>query len=346
MKYRKQDQGGDLFAFIDHQRKTARQKVGISKLSELIDWNAFRGELEEILSYKDREASRGGRPPFDPVFMFKVLVLQKYYQLSDAAAEQQIADRFSFLAFLGLRPGDDIPDGNTIWDFREALERDGRNGTKRLFKRFEELLEERHLIGREGSLVDATFVDVPRQRNTREENKALKEDTRPEGFEAHTAKGRQKDGDARWAKKNNETHYGYKNHVKADAKSKLVTEYETSSANVHDSQVFKPLVNKTDQAVFADSAYLSEENLQYVLEDCDSEEFIMLKAQRAHPLSPSDQKTNKLRSRVRVRVEHIFGRMSQFGMDKIRTIGALRAHQQNGLSNLVYNMDRYAFLCR
>lgn len=346
MKYRRQNQGGDLFAFIDHQQKTARRKIGITKLNGVIEWGEFRDELEALLDYKDRDESLGGRPPFEPVFMFKVLLLQKYYHLSDAATEEQIADRFSFLEFLGLRPGDDIPDQNTIRDFREALERDGRDGGRRLFRRFEKMLEARHLIGREGSIVDASFVDAPRQRNSRAENETIKQGRRPEGFKSGTPRGRQKDCEARWAKKNNETHYGYKNHVKVDAKSKLVTAYETTPANVHDHPVFKKLVDESDAAVFADSAYLSEENEKHLLETCDSEDFILLKAQRNQPLSPVDQKTNQLRSRIRVRIEHVFGRMAQMGIDRVRSIGLKRAHQHNGLSNLIYNMDRYAFLVR
>ena len=78
---------------------------------------------------------------------------------------------------------------------------------------------------------------------------------------------------------------------------------------------------------------------------CDCEDFIMMKAKRNEPLSEEDQKLNKQRSRIRVRVEHVFGRMSQLGMDCLRSIGLKRAHQHNGLCNLVYNMDRYAFLC-
>ena len=104
MKYRNQDEGGDLFAFIEHQKKAKanQRSTGIGRLAKIIDWEGFRSDLEDILGYLNRDDSKGGRPPFDPVFMFKVLVLQK------------------FLCFLGLRPGDAIPDANTVWDFRAA----------------------------------------------------------------------------------------------------------------------------------------------------------------------------------------------------------------------------------
>ena len=154
--------------------------------------------------------------------MFKVLVLQKYYGLSDEATQEQIEDRLSFMEFLGLQPGDAIPDRNTIWDFKQALEKEDRKGSSRLFKHFEQMLSNKGIISREGSIVDASFIDAPRQRNSREENDQIKKGKRPDGFEINTPKGRQKDCDARWAKKNNEIHYGYKTHVKVDAKQSLL----------------------------------------------------------------------------------------------------------------------------
>jgi len=114
-------------------------------------------------------------------------------------------------------------------------------------------------------------------------------------FEADTPKGRQKDCDARWTKKNNETHYGYKNHAKVDAKSKLVGGYTTTPANVHDSKVLEELVDENDEAVFADSAYQSEASEAY-LHSRDCQNFILFKARRGHPLSEEEQATNKRRS--------------------------------------------------
>ena len=275
--------------------------------------------------------------------MFKVLVLQKFHGLSDEATEAQIKDRLSFLSFLGLRLGDEVPDGNTIWDFKELIEKDGREGSRNLFEFFHQILTAENPIAKEGSIVDASFVDAPRQRNSRDENKQIKEGEIPEGFEKDNAKGKQKDTEARWTKKNQEVHYGYKNHIKADAKSKLIDKSVTTPASVHDSKMFQELVDESDNAVLADSAYSSEESEQYLL-DCDAQEFIMRKGYRNNPLSETEQKTNTGISRIRVRVEHVFGRMSQLGMDYVRSVGLKRATAHNHLSNLVYNLDRYAFL--
>ena len=109
--------------------------------------------------------------------------------------------------------------------------------------------------------------------------------------------------------------------------------------------MFKELVDEKDEAVLADSAYLSESAREHLLK-CDCEDFIQLKSYRNRPLSEAQKRTNKLRSRIRVRVEHVFGRMSQLAMDRLRTIGIVRARQHKGLSNLVYNMDRYVYLMR
>ena len=330
---------------IDHQERVTSQHKGINKLNMVIDWELFREELESLLGYDKRDPRKGGRPPFDAVLILKVLVLQKYYGLSDDETEFQILDRFSFLQFLGLLAGDRVPDAKTIWDFKQLLEKDGRNGGRKLFELFGEMLEQQGMVGREGSIVDATFVDAPRQRNSPEENELIKQGVRPAGFDDNPARGGQKDSDARWANKGKESHYGYKNHAKVDAKSKLVTKYATTPANVHDSKVFKDLVDQEDEAVFADSAYFSEEAREHLLEN-DCQDFILFKATRGNPLSEEEKATNKLRSRIRVRCEHVFGRMSQMALDRLRSIGKVRAGLHIALGNLVYNMDRYAFLCK
>lgn len=301
--------------------------------------------MEELTGYATRDWSLGGKPPFDPVFMLKVLVLQKYYGLSDDATEEQIFDRFSFQSFLGLRPGDEFPDAKTIWDFKQRIEKEEIQGAKRIFESFGEVLEEHGLVAREGSIIDASFTDAPRQRNSREENQQIKRGERPEVFDSNPSVGRQKDTDARWTKKNQEVHYGYKNHAKVDLKSKLILKSETTPANVHDSQVFTQLLDERDRAVLADSAYHSEEH-ENVLLEMNAQEFLMRKANRNHPLSEAEQKTNHTISRMRVRVEHVFARVSQMGNHVCRSIGLKRATSHHHLSNLVYNMDRLAYLTR
>ena len=248
-RYRRTERGGGLFSAIEHEQAVAGKTTGILKLRDVIPWESFRPLLEELTGYATRDWTKGGKPPFDPVLMCKVLVLQKFHGLSDDATEEQIFDRTSFKNFLGLRIGDDIPDAKTIWDFKQRIEADGRAGSRKLFAAFGQILEGQGLVAREGSIVDASFVDAPRQRNDREQNQRIKQGERPEAFDTNPAVGRQKDSEARWTKKNHEVHYGWKNHVKADLKTKLILNSSTTPASVHDSQVFEDLLDDKDQAV-------------------------------------------------------------------------------------------------
>ena len=334
-----------MFSAIEHEAAVAGKTTGILKLRDLIPWESFRALLEELTGYATRDWTKGGQPPFDPVLMFKVLVLQKFHGLSDAATEEQIFDRTSFKNFLGLRIGDDLPDAKTLWDFKQRIEADGRAGSRQLFAAFGGILEGQGLIARAGSIVDASFVEAPRQRNERDQNQRIKQGERPAEFDQNPAVGRQKDSAARWTKKNHEVHYGWKNHVKADLKTKFILTATTTPASVHDSQVFEQLLDDKDQAVLADSAYHSEAHEAHLIK-LNAQEFLMRKATRARALSEAEQQSNHTISRMRVRVEHIFARMAQMGADLCRSIGLKRATQHNHLSNLVYNMDRSACLAR
>jgi len=151
--------------------------------------------------------------------MFKILILQRFYSLGDSQVEYQILDRSSFKDFLGLASGDKVPDEKTIWAFRERLTKDGL--IEEIFNDFNAFLNNNGLIMNEGKMVDASFVVTPRQRNTREENKQIKEGKGNELWNDKPNKKRHKDIDGRWTKKNGEKFYGYKNHAKVDTKTSL-----------------------------------------------------------------------------------------------------------------------------
>ncbi|MFH2128986.1 MAG: IS5 family transposase [bacterium] len=314
----------------------------LEKLNGVIDWESFRHNLNKV--FKKEAKGPGGRPPYDYVIMFKILILQRLYGIGDGQAEYQIKDRLSFMRFLGFSLCDTIPDEKTIWLFRERLVQAKAIDT--LFYRFTKKLEDKGLITREGSIVDASFVDVPRQRNSKEENDKIKNGEVPEDWKAEGKENmvEQKDVNARWTRKNDEKHFGYKNHVKADKDSKLIVKYEVTSAEVHDSQMLEKLVEKRkDKALYADSAYKGKE-----IESClgfSIENQICEKGYRNKPLTDEQKVSNKKKSSVRVRVEHIFGFMtnSMKGMS-IRCIGMERAKFAIGMMNLVYNMSRYRYL--
>jgi IS5 family transposase len=276
--------------------------------------------------------------------MFKILVVQRYWGLSDEQVEFWINDRLSFQRFLGLTLADKVPDGNTIWDFREKLVQ--ADAFEKLFVRFKQELENKGLMANEGKVVDATFVDVPRQRNRREENATIKAGNVPAEWADQPHKRSQKDVDARWTKKNEETHFGYKDHVKADAKSKLIEDWRATEASVHDSQVIEDLTKKGDGEVYADSAYRSED-IEKDLAGKEVESQIHERAYRNKPLTEDQIENNRRKSRIRVRIEHVFGFMTQsMGGLYLRYIGKVRNTAAIGLINLIYNLARYEQIVR
>ena len=224
-----------IFDHSDYLDALSKHKDPLEKLDATFNWEVFRPILDRLLK-KDRK-SNAGRPPYDALMMLKVILLQSLYGLSDAQTEFQIIDRYTFKRFLNVKTESDIPDEKTIWLFKERL---GNEGVKRLFRKFSSLMDGAGFAAKKGSIVDASFVEVPKQRNTHDENEMIKEGKVPEDWSK--SKRRQKDTDARWTKKNDETHFGYKNHVCVDAKRKLVRFYTVTPASVHDSQEFPEMV--------------------------------------------------------------------------------------------------------
>jgi len=328
---------------LDWQIRFDQLDIGgdpLPRLKNLVDWERFRPELEAV---RDRERkSNAGRKPFDVILMFKVLVLQSLYNLSDEKIEFQIRDRLSFMRFLGLSLGDAVPDEKTIWLFREQLTEAGV--MKRLFKEFDQFLEDKGFCARRGQIIDASIVEAPRQRNSRQENRQIKAGLKPEDWSEQ--KKRQKDTDARWTKKNGHNYYGYKNHINVDVKHKLIRDYEVTSASVHDSQVFEELLDEDNSSrdVWADSAYRSEEKLRE-LKRRKFREHLQRKGCKYKKLTDREARGNRTRSRIRSRVEHVFGVQAlRAGALILRTIGLIRAKAKIGLRNLAYNLDRFCVL--
>ena len=138
---------------------------------------------------------KGGRPPYDYVLMFKIVILQRYYNLSDEQVEYQINDRMSFMRFLDLTIADDVPDSRTVWNFREQLT--DLEIIEPLFDLFLKELDTLGLVVNEGKIIDASFVEVPRQRNSRDDNKKIKNNEIPEDWKDKPRKLSQKDTEAR-----------------------------------------------------------------------------------------------------------------------------------------------------
>jgi len=207
----------NLFGENEVLRKISDLEDPLEKLDTVIDWEIFRPALIELLSKEPK--GKGGRPHWDYVLMFKILILQRLYNLSDDQIEKNILDRLSFRSFLHLDLfNSKIPDAKTIWQFKNELSKINAGNT--LFELFEQSLEQAGMIKHEGTIVDASFVEVPKQRNKRDENKKIKDGEVPDQWSEH--KKRQKDTDARWTKKGNQQYFGYKNSTAVDQGTKLI----------------------------------------------------------------------------------------------------------------------------
>jgi IS5 family transposase len=329
----------------------------LERVKGLVDFEMFRPALEGAIPRADR--SKGGRPAFDHLLMFKVLILQAMHALSDERCEYLIKDRLSFMRFLGLGLSDPVPDANTIWTFREALKRtDAVDG---LFRRFDEALRASGFLAMSGQIVDATIVAAPRQRNTIEEKKAIRDGRIPEAWKDKPAKLAQKDRDARWTVKYTKAKpredgsvppvdlaipaFGYKNHVAIDRGFGLIRNWTTTNAAAHDGARLEDVRDRDNTAsdVWADTAYRSAKN-EAMLIRRGLMSRIHRKKPPGQPMPERMRIANAQKSKVRSAVEHVFahqkGPMGLF----VRTIGIARARVKIGLANLAYNMRRLVWL--
>lgn len=329
----------------------------LERLNALVNFALFRPALEAAVPRGDR--SKGGRPPFDHVLMFKILILQVMHALSDEHCEYLIKDRLSFMRFLGLGLADAVPDANTIWAFREALKK--ADAVDALFARFDTALREAGFLAMSGQIVDATIVAAPRQRNTLEEKKAIRDGRIPEGWTDKPKKLAQKDRDARWTVKYSKAKpredgslppvdlaipaFGYKNHVSIDRGFGLIRKWTATHAAAHDGARLEDVLDRTNTAsdVWADTAYRSAKN-EAMLARRGFVSRIHRKKPQGKPMPERVRIANAQKSKVRSAVEHVFalqkGPMALF----VRTIGIARARVKIGLANLAYNMRRFVFL--
>jgi IS5 family transposase len=305
-------------------------------LGAVMDWTIFLPVLELIPSAAPK--APGGRPAYEPLMMFKILVIQSLYGLSDEQTQFQILDRRSFHHFLGLSEADGVPDQNTIREFREKLTK--AELFDQLFAAFHTRLTEQGFITRKGQIIDASFVEVPRQRNRRAENEAIKDGQLPAGWEQDPKRLAHKDVDARWTQKNDVNYYGYKDHVVADLESKIIVRAEVTPASQHDSQALDALTCPGDPETWADSAYTGP-NCEAILAGKGITAHICEKGTRGHELTAGQKRSNRAKSRQRARVEHIFAFMTG-SMRALfqRCIGFARNRACILLANLVYNMAR------
>lgn len=348
-----------FFDLEDRYAELSKAGDPLEQLDDVVNFEAFRYRLNKALKRSD--GRQGGRPAYDVVLMFKVLVLQSLYNLPDERTEFAIRDRLSFMRFLGIGVGDRVPDATTIWLFREQLTQS--NAIEKLFVRFETVLQQQGYSARSGQILDASLIAAPRQHNTSLEKEAIIEGKSASEIWPDTpSKAAQKDTDARWTVKFSQGKvrldgsgsrdlaipvFGYKNHIGIDRRYGLIRKWDASSASVHDSRKFAHLLDQNNTAcdVWADTAYRSKAN-EALLEEKGLVSRIHRKKPRGKAMPMRTAQANNTKSRIRARVEHVFavqkGTMGLF----IRSIGLARARTRIGMANLTYNMKRLIWLKR
>ncbi|MDD1753652.1 MAG: IS5 family transposase [Methanotrichaceae archaeon] len=247
-------------------RKVEQLGDRLSEITRLIDWGAFRPQLEDMYNNK---TEKGGRPNFDVILMLKVLLLQQWYSLSDMEAEKQIADRISFMKFLSFP--DSIPDSRTIWLFRERLKETGKD--KAIWEELQRQLDAKGLTIKRGSIQDATFIEADPGKSKR-----------LRGENSKTRRSR----DGTWAKKGDELHFGYKLHSKVDIDYGLIRDIETTTASLHDSQVD---LSVEGEAILRDKGYFGV--------PAKGIDFTMKRATAERPLGDIDKLRNRLITKLR-----------------------------------------------
>ena len=338
-----------LFDFSD--RLVALSAFGdpLERLSQVVNFEIFRPSLESGFNFSD--GSQGGRPAYDGVLIFKVLVLQSLYNLSDDQTEYQIKDRLSFTRFLSLDLCQSVPDAKTIWLYRERLKKKGL--MDHLFGLFDQALREKGYLAMGGQIVDASIIQAPRQRMTKEEKAHVKAGEIPQIWKDNPAKRAQKDRDARWIVKYSKAKgenkaidlavplFGYKNHLSIDRGFGFIRKYHVTDASLYDGKVLPYLLDKnnTSCSVWGDTAYRNEAN-EKVLAENGFRSQLHRKKPKKKPMPLNTQRANGKKSKIRACVEYVFAvqkeRMGLF----IQTIGLDRTRIKITFANLAYNLQR------
>jgi len=345
-----------LFGLSDHLKRLSAVGDPLETMERVVDFEAFRPVLDAVLRYAD--GSKGGRPPYDPVAMLKVLILAAQNTVSDARMEFLIRDRLSWLRFLGFDLGAPTPDANTIRLFRERLTQAG--ALDALFADFDHRLRTLGYLPMGGQIVDATLVAAPKQRNTAAEKAGIKEGKSAlEIWPSEPAKAAQKDTDARWTLKFAKARalpdgrpgidiaipsFGYKSSIAICRRYGFIRCGKVTDGARFDGRMLSDVVTRDNTAsdVWADTAYRSRANEAW-LKRMGRVSRIHRKKPRGRPMPTRTAQANAAKSAIRARVEHVFARQKdQMGLF-VRTIGIARAEAKITLANLAYNIDRLIF---
>lgn len=323
-----------LFAHLDREEHINRLGDTLQEIDQLIDFKALSQSLEPLVGRV--ESPKGGRPAYPTELMLRIVVLKHLYGLSDEQTEYQLLDRLSFQRFTGLRNARNVPDRTTIWLFHERL---GEEGSRTLFDEIKRQISAQGFIARGGQMIDASLVQAPKQRFSKEEKALLEKGEVPQQW--RPAKGAQKDIEATWTKKHGKSYFGYKLHVGADARGKFIRTVSVTTASESDTRHMESVLDSanTSKDLYADRGYVDGAREERLIEE-GFRPNIQRKAQVNKPLSATQKGRNERIAKTRARIEHVFGAMHWMGAHYIRTIGLPRAKTQLTLKSAVYNIRR------
>lgn len=314
----------------------------------------FKTALNELISYVEdcvtavfpKNNVNVGRKAFDPVFMLKVILAERRFGMTDN--EMEVALRtdilINYLLDFESLGREARPSAKAIWKYQKLFEK--HNLFEKIFNSSIEMNKDsfKDIMEKEDVIIDSSFNEAPKQRNTREENKTIKAGNGDTLWNDNKHKKCHKDIDARWTKKRGDTFYGYKAHAKCGSVSKVITSLCTTTASVHDSKVILPLLREEDKGkkLYLDAGYWHSSELPEACSKYSIEALVCEKGVRGTPLTEEQKKTNREKSKIRCVIEHAFGYIEQsMGGFVVRTIGRTRAEHNNYLTFAVYNISRW-----
>lgn len=299
----------------------------LDDINELINWQ----RIEFLLSDIHKKAR--GEKAWPPLMMFKALLLQSWYGLSDPSLEKQMARDLLFRRFADLSISEPVPDHSTFWRFRNLLEKKGL--LEIALNEVNDQLAEKGLLVRTGevSIIDASVIEASQCRPKKDKQGNNTQDPEAAYNVKNGSDGKRK------------TTYGFKVHANVDEDGFIKT-YAYTAGNIHDSQVFSELLTGQEKGVYADSAYRSQAH-DGLLSLNGIRNHILERAYRNKPLTEAQKKSNRLCSGVRCTVERVFGVLKlHYGMSKARYLGLDRNKARFGLMSLAHNLKRGASMNR
>ena len=320
---RRKSQISLLDSAFSSRTKRSRSDALLKKIHSFVNWE----DLEVLCAgmYKD---SRRGRPTFPILFSLKCLILQYLYNLSDPSLEDALIDRLSFQRFLGISFDSEIPDFTTIWRFRDRLIK--ANLLDKIFDSILNQLDEKSIILRKGTLIDATLVHAARKYKKHED----------EGANNNSRRNAQKDTTASHTQKGKKHYYGYKGHIGTDQGSNIIRKRKFTTANVHDSRERDALISGDERSVFGDKAY-SDDKVKRKLRKAGIYNGILDKGRRNRPLSEKQKKGNKQKSSIRNAVERPFAYFkNRLGFRRVRYVTLRRNELHFTFLCIIHNIRR------